>query len=914
MVHLRLLTLVLPCAAVFIPFENCLPSSIIISNPKRLQFTPLFVDASLSRESKHHVLTATVYGNVSGQQFDLPYPPPDSPQWKDPKETLGKIVDVGTANKYSTILSSFSVLSYGVAKTQSGQFCRNLTQGHCPLAPSFDANASEPTQLPAFRVVHDFNSSSFAFGSIRGSFRIVSGDEDDAALGCVRANATPDLGPTLRRLLWVFPALILALKGVATLAAAIWSPWGSSDIFRWSSNYGRDEDQLRLVTPGFGDCLQYIQFVALTGALSLQYPGFYRPIVSHGSWSVLLFNQSLVSGGNGSRSLVDGLYAYNGSTGMAQFSQLVGMSSIVDVWACMAVWLLVIAGSVFVACQLFFGLRHAYRSLARADGDRRNLNLPFTGGCMVRLLSNFFILPIVALSLYQLVVAAKSPISVVVCAVVLLVLMFLAAAWILRVIFTTKPRDYLFDDMPTVLLYGPLYNTYSDSAAPFALVPVFITFVRGVGFGALQPSGIAQIIFLAICEVILVLTLNGFRPFQGQTSMNAYHTAFAVTRLVTVLLSAAFVPSLGVGYGAKGWIAYIILLCHASVLLFGFFLNALQTLLEVVARSCGFAGDPQTGAIRGSILNMRMLKNRQDRRLGTGDRGSLTSNTAILQDVDARSGYGGSRSRSISASSQLLLRPTPTNRISSHDVLYDPTLESNKSEPDVHTFYRPPRARTDDMPGAMTRNAELAELPVPDERRTTSGTASPAPPAFIRDSDSPRPDYAVREVDQYYGTSPMERGPALSSQPTRKLKTGPVDPEGAAANAQSWFRRFLVGSGGNKKKAKEPSKGFEVIRSSRAPLQQGDVEMQSRPRYDEGVDSPTEAGAERKANLDVKERDLAQPTSTQASPQPGNLDGAGHQDNLDWFRVDDRPESPPLPRRSSRRRESRDIGNVFEGF
>ena len=30
----------------------------------------------------------------------------------------------------------------------------------------------------------------------------------------------------------------------------MWSPWGSFDIFRWSSNYGRDEDLLRLMTLG----------------------------------------------------------------------------------------------------------------------------------------------------------------------------------------------------------------------------------------------------------------------------------------------------------------------------------------------------------------------------------------------------------------------------------------------------------------------------------------------------------------------------------------------------------------------------------------------------------------------------------------------------------------------------------------
>lgn len=67
-------------------------------------------------------------------------------------------------------------------------------------------------------------------------------------------------------------------------------------------------------------------------------------------------------------------------------------------------------------------------------------------------------------------------------------------------------------------------------------------------------------------------------------------------------------------------------------------------------------------------------------------------------------------------------------------------------------------------------------------------------------------DYAVREVDFYYGV----RGPALSSG-TRKLKTGPADPTGPVSSARGWFKGVLGG------KTKEKGKGFEVVRSAKAP-------------------------------------------------------------------------------------------------
>jgi len=111
-------------------------------------------------------------------------------------------------------------------------------------------------------------------------------------------------------------------------------------------------------------------------------------------------------------------------------------------------------------------------------------------------------------------------------------------------------------------------------------------------------------------------------------------------------------------------------------------------------------------------------------------------------------------------------------------------------------------------------------------------------PAFLRnreDSDTgvndprnPNVDYAVREVDFYYGV----RGPALSNLPTRKLKTGPADPVGPVSSATGWFRGLLGA------KTKESSKGFEVVRSSRAPQPRFVDESSPEVAQEPYVDSP----------------------------------------------------------------------------
>lgn len=842
--------------AAFVSFENCLPDSFINSTPEQLQFVPLFVEASFL--GPDHSLNLTIYGNVSGQQFTGTYPPPSSDQWQDDDQPFGKIVNV-TDGKIATLTADYEVATFTAYRNPGEPFCNTLINGECPLGPLFDANGSDPNALHAFFLSHDFGSS-FSFSTISTTFHIISSDAAATNIGCISAQITPDLGSNISGLLTWLPAAILIIKAIATLMAAIWSPWGSSDIFRWSSNFGRDEDLLRLVTPGFGDCLQYIQWVVLTGSLTLQYPGFFRPAVSQTSWSILMFNESYVSGGDGYHALQDGLYNTNATYGMTRMSQLVGMERAQDIWACMAIWLLVIAGVLVLLCQLGFFGRWIYRTITNTtEEDLRQKNLPFTLGNLIRLLFNFFILPVVALSMYQLIVAPRSPVSVVVCAVILLVIMIVSAAWILRVIFATKPRTLLFDDMPTVLLYGPLYNTYSDSAAPFALIPVFITFVRGVAIGAVQPSGIAQIIVLAVCEVILILTLNGFKPFQGQTSMNLYHTVFAVVRLITLMMMIAFVPSLGVTEAPKGWIGYIILLLHAVVLVFGFFLNAAATIIEVAIRAMGAGGSSQSGVVRGSILNWRMLKKRQDRP-DPGHRNSMMSSAAMLpaSQADGMSQAYGARSRSVSASSAQLL-----NRMSGFENFSQPgesatTPDMGSDIPgdygpstkpvifgkaDGDNYYRPPRPRKatlDELnPGTKTRKVSGADVPYQDSPGhvreasydSNPGHGSSPPPVHIRerqesvDESGNRTDYAVREVDQYY------RGPALNDQATRKLKTGPADPTGPASTAQSWMQRLMFGLQGKKK---DQSKGFEVVRSARMPPRQD-----AAPAADEGVEMQT---------------------------------------------------------------------------
>lgn len=806
--------------------------------------------------------------------------------------------------------------------------------------------SDSPYGLPSINLSHDFFSS-YAFSTFTPTMLIINGDSRATDIGCVSANVTPDLGG-LYQLLRFLPLLILILTGGAVIFASIFSPWGSSDAFHWTSNYGRDADLLRLVTPGFGDCLQYIQFIALTGGLSINYPGFYQPIVSAVSWSSLMFNQSFVADAEPWQSVVDGIYVTNASYGLEEMGQLVGLAEPQDIWAGMMVWLCVIIVAVSILVQVGFLVQWVLRTISSIpEEDLRAKNFPFSLGIVIRVVYNYFLLPIVSLSAFQLVVASRSPSFTVALAVITIVLLIVFASWTLWLIIKTKPKSVLFDDLPTVLRYGPLYNTYSDHSAAFALIPVLLTLVRGIAIGAVQDSGIAQVILLGICEVIQVLTIHAFRPFQPATSMNAYHTVFSCMRFFTVMLMVAFAPSLGVTDESKGWIGYVILLLHAITLVLGFFINALQTVVEVIALMLGAGGDDERGLTRGGlskIFGMRQLARRVTPRNGPS-RASQLSTSAMLDAEDGtKTGYsmpsGRLRSESGASLGGMMGRAPRQRSSSAFDSIdvysaqghhrqmdsassYQPgtpgaetTMFSSVASPSAargsrqpaipleasDPYYRPPRRRADTLnnesspPGSRRLSASGGDSKQLNVAAMPAGEGTEAGPgADISRAATPAPGANPSNIlpgnRPDYSTREVDfyygvRGPALNSDgPGRKLGTGPADPTGPVATATGWFRGLLGG------KTKEKGKGFEVVRSARMPpdmmARNGAFGDETPP---EGI--PVAMGVLRNGPIDSDDEDEPRPKPS-PKRKPGDLlTDAGEPRGPE----DDEPDSPVTER------------------
>lgn len=936
---------VTPVSAVFIEFSNCLEESYQGNTPYQLQFVPYFLWAVFNTTDSTHNLALQVFGDVKGSgpgpSISIPPLSNDTAYWQSNSSDTynGKIADEPdpASQKLTTLSNKVTVLTYEPFN-EYVDFCQQLVNGTCPLGPSFNASRWNPFTFPSFGFRNNFYSS-YAFTSFSATMVIKNGDTAATSIGCISADITPDIGSSLAAVVKYVPMVVLVCVGFATAFAGIYSPWGTNDIFRWTTNYGRDADLLRLVTPGFGDCLQYIQFVVLTGGLTLNYPGFYQPIVSKVAWSSLMFNESFVSN-TYKEGLVDGIYVVNGTYGLDRMRQLIGMGEADDVWAGMAVWLLSIIGVVLVLVQIGFAMRWMRRLLmGTQEEDLRKKNMPFSVGNVIRIVFNYFLLPVVALSMFQLVEASSSPAYTTGLALVMLIVIVVFAIYLLYLIATARPKSYLFDDLPTVLTYGALYNTYSDNAAPFALVPVLLTLLRGISIGAVQPSGIAQLVLLAICEVITILTLHAFRPFHSPTSMNAYHTFFAAVRFSTILLMIAFAPSLGITEGPKGWVGYAILLMHAIVLILGFLLNAIQTIVEVAARLAGAGGD-ESGAARGGlskVFGMRQLSRRLPRRDATSRQSQLSS-AAMLSEQDRKSYLNeGGRLRSQSAGSAgiLLNRQSanldsmavdafgamPAHHVSSGaPSSYTPTTPGEASTfsflpsaaapsgrgrnkgpilgldttDAADPYYRPPRFRrpTADAysPGARSRGSWASGDWT--NRRWSQHESPPADPDAIEPFEGPSiSGRNSPSQQQALDGAPLELNRSKADYTTREVDFY-YGVRGPALNAEAPSRRIKTGPTDPtgipasaagwfkslfKGKTKEKGKGFEVVRSSRMPP------GMSNARNAPGDESPPEGipvatGAIRHGPIDSDSDDGHERVGSSGKIGPSHLDGADADD------------------------------------
>lgn len=122
-------------------WQNCLDDSVKYSDPRELQWDPLYVGAQFEKGDVARTLRVTVWGNVSGSYGGVSLPAWNSVEWDDTNFTDGKIVRnpfPTTAARLTTLHDKIDVLTYEPYSADF-DFCEDaLANRTCPLGPVFN--------------------------------------------------------------------------------------------------------------------------------------------------------------------------------------------------------------------------------------------------------------------------------------------------------------------------------------------------------------------------------------------------------------------------------------------------------------------------------------------------------------------------------------------------------------------------------------------------------------------------------------------------------------------------------------------------------------------------------------------------------------------------------------------------------
>ncbi|RAQ40972.1 hypothetical protein AFGD_007361 [Aspergillus flavus] len=637
------------------------------------------------------------------------------------------------------------------------------SSGACPELSPVDYPRSDPRTYAMYRASYSLDHA-YRMNTLATTIRLRLNDTD---IHCNAANITPYIGATASGVLKGVPLAIMILTGVINGAVMICRSRGRR-VFRYElANASRDPSESYF--PGLGDWLHYIQFIFLTGCLTLSYPGFFRASVGELAWSSLILRNWPVTHSFIYPGVEDNIYAVNATYGFEEMAQYLGATTMSDLWTNAIVNLALVLLGVIVASQLVWLIKSAWQ-LFPTRGSTHIIDLPteflthiqHMGWSVARVLLNYFLHPIVALSLYQPLLATWYPVYRTFLAVSFVAALAVSLAFI--VWYLVK------DDRQNNFFYKGAYPR--NSSHDWLSVTLYmVPFLRGLAIGALQTSGLGQILVLISCELFILSCLL----WNWRVQRAWRHACFATVRLVIVGMSCAFLPRAGVHEGNKALVGYFIISLHAAVLFTGFIVDCLYEMVRFVLSKLGFvdprAADMEHHSDKAPVFGIGQLSRRSTRRMSF-------ARLPALNPAEISVPY--------------TQRPSTPRRPSFLGEL--PIRNEHPS------FFRAPRSETTSTRSAWSVVSPSSPSQSGSESRGSSMESVELEALDLESKSSEGVDYSYREADQYYGRPP-------TSVP---VVQNVVQSQGESSNLGKEKKR---GAWRWKRKPKE--KGFEVIRPNR---------------------------------------------------------------------------------------------------
>jgi hypothetical protein len=400
--------------------------------------------------------------------------------------------------------------------------------------------------------------------------RLESGSEHGSQ--CLTADVTPALSTqTSIFLVWAARAIFLFVLLVGALR------------YHHEQTHAHTLGTSDLRLPGVADCLGYMQWVFLSGGLSLHYPGFFQPIASKLSLFSLFVNGPLTHG-KVYPSVSDGIYningTYGGTVGLEHMHQIVGAPSTVDTWVNMVIAIAIISVAAALLLEAVAIGNNVFGSpAAPAAHEPLSARLLSRLTALLRVVLSYFTLPLSALSFYQLSASAKLPVWHTVTAAMLIISIILAFIWLFRQL-PSRTVGLLMHETPK--WYREQNGQVGRAERIYVGMIISLTLIRGAIIGGLQAYGPVQLSLLAMSEVCLLFTIRWLRVHSWLSTS----TVFPIMRLITILLMVCFVRGL-LENSTRSAIGYAIVALHASMLVLGILLPAVYHFVKPVCTASG---------------------------------------------------------------------------------------------------------------------------------------------------------------------------------------------------------------------------------------------------------------------------------------------------------------------------------------
>ncbi|KAG6065651.1 hypothetical protein E4U32_007084 [Claviceps aff. humidiphila group G2b] len=558
--------------------------------------------------------------------------------------------------------------------------------------------------------------------------------DENGTMSCLNAYLTPDVGAAVSQsAIWI-PVAIFAV----VLLAGIWT-----EVRNLASSAGgesgradeRGPERRRSHIVRIGDCISYLQFIFFAGSLTLNEPGFLRPVVSKMSWSTLMLPAGLVAHKSHYSGVHDGIYEVNGTMsegtkGLELATQVIGGTVTVNTW----LNIITLGALIFF---LILGLMILERRLTRAHylapesktssayGSQDDSTIHAAALATLRLFCSYLLFPLVAWSTYILTYAKGIPMYYTVAAVVMVICL---ATLVCFAMWRGSPHRMGYLLVESIHKKPQSTSLQSRMQDVYATSVFVLLFLRGAAIGGLQMAGLVQLLVLLMTEAI---QLAFFAFSYRQNPLISQTGRMPVPRIMALLLEVGFVPGLEADLSVRIILGFAVLFVHTCVLLSLFLLPAIRDIYILSTRSSTRSASSYTQDDGGSnntdpgltpVYNLRQIMMRPTRDL-TPERHLTTPSVTLMQDPTS------SLSSTSSSSSRKSYFRTPR-----HNMSTDFLSRTSSSDPST----------------CLTRTNSSALVLSPTRSRVANRPATTSEDIFIPLPNNPSVDYSFREADLYY--------------------------------------------------------------------------------------------------------------------------------------------------------------------